>query len=277
MAGTMLKLCSRLALGCVLAAAVMLVSPSARSHQTQDPLKPAPSPSATASSPAPSVASAAAADEKSADPAHPIAHPETKKEKDRLFSVVPDYTTVTESSRHELAPLTAGGKFKLAAQGAFDPGEFMLIGALAAEDQATNTDPTLGQGWGPFGERYALNFADQTIGTFMTTATFPAILHQDPRYFRCAHGSFFHRTNYALSHIVVTRGDSGRNEFNASEIFGNLAAAGIGNLYHPAEERTLAGTGTTWGTDIAVDALANVVKEFWPDIEHRLHWKQLPF
>ena len=199
------------------------------------------------------------------------------KVKDRIFSLVPNYQSVTQDPNKPLPPLTVGGKFKLAAKGAFDPGEFILIGALAAEDQITTDPHSLGQGWGAFGERYALNFSDQTIGSFMTGAIFPSLLHQDPRYYRRAHGGFWRRSGYAIARTVVVRSDSGHNQFNASEIVGNGVAAGIANLYHPHDERSLAGTGQTWGTDIAVDTLANWFKEFWPDIEHKLHWKQISY
>jgi hypothetical protein len=199
------------------------------------------------------------------------------QEKDRIFSLVPNYQSVTIDPNKPLPPLTVGGKFKLAAKGAFDPGEFILIGALAAEDQITTDPKSLGQGWGSFGERYALNFADQTIGSFMTGAIFPSLLHQDPRYYRKAHGGFWRRSGYALSRTVVIRSDSGSRQFNASEIVGNGVAAGIANAYHPHDERSLTGTAATWGTDIAVDTLANWFKEFWPDIEKKLHWKQISY
>jgi hypothetical protein len=207
------------------------------------------------------------------DPSDPNCH----KEKDRIFSLVPNYQSVTRNNNKTLPPLSVGAKFKLAAQGAFDPGEFILIGALAAEDQITNSPPSLKQGWGAFGERYALNFSDQTIGSFMTGAIFPSLLHQDPRYYRRAHGGFWHRSGYALSRIVIIHSDTGNNEFNASELVGNASAAGLANFYHPHDQRSLDGTGVTWATDIAVDALANWFKEFWPDIEHKLHWKQISY
>jgi hypothetical protein len=265
------ELWSRSSKYAALFAASLLFVFAAHAQQAQDP---APKP-------------ATAADDKTKDdktktdkPAQPPCDStasDCPKEKDRIFSLVPNYSSVTSAHNKTLPPLTVGGKFKLAAKGAFDPGEFILIGALATYDQITNADPSLHQGWGAFGERYALNFADQTIGSFMTGAIFPSMLHQDPRYYRRAHGSFWRRTGYALSRTVVIRSDSGRGQFNASEIFGNGVAAGIANAYHPRDDRTLSGTAATWGTDIAVDTMANVFKEFWPDIEKKLHWHQIDY
>jgi hypothetical protein len=111
----------------------------------------------------------------------------------------------------------------------------------------------------------------------MTGAIFPSLLRQDPRYYRKVRGGFWRRSGYAFSRIVIIRSDTGNNEFNGSELVGNAAAAAIANTYHPHDERSLTGTAATWGTDVAVDAMANWFKEFWPDIKHKLHWKQISY
>jgi hypothetical protein len=196
--------------------------------------------------------------------------------KDRIFSLVPNYYTVDAENHHQIPPISAGAKFKLFAKSTFDPGGFIVIGILAGESQGLDTDPEWGQGAAGYGRRYASSFADETIEGFTTTALFPVLFHQDPRYFRLGQGKFWHRTGYAISRIVVTRTDSARNTFNASEIVG-AAVAGVSVAYHPAAERTWVGAGSTVGSDVAVDTVSNFFREFWPDIEHKLHWKQLPF
>ena len=52
---------------------------------------------------------------------------------------------------------------------------------------------------------------------------------------------------------------------------GNAVAAGISNAYHPADQRTLGNTLSVWGTDVMLNALCNVAKEFWPDIRRKIH------
>jgi len=52
---------------------------------------------------------------------------------------------------------------------------------------------------------------------------------------------------------------------------GNAVAAGISNAYHPLDQRTLANTVSVWGTDVMLNALSNVAKEFWPDIRRKIH------
>jgi len=76
---------------------------------------------------------------------------------------------------------------------------------------------------------------------------------------------------YALSRAVVTHGDSGHRQVNMSEIAGTGVAASLSNMYYPTVDRTASATVTRWGTQIMWDALANELKEFWPDVRRRLH------
>jgi hypothetical protein len=187
---------------------------------------------------------------------------------DRLFWALPNYLTV--ENEEKTPALTASQKFRLEARQSFDPIQFPFIGFLALISQAEDSEPAFGQGMAGYGKRYAAAFGDATIGSFMTAGLLPAVLRQDPRYFQLGEGNFLHRAGYSLSRTFVTRSDSGRPQFNTSEIGGNLVAAGIANAYHPREDRTLANTLSIWGTDIGWDTVTNVAKEFWPDIRHVL-------
>ena len=100
---------------------------------------------------------------------------------DRIFGVMPNFITV-EGGAHP-PPLTAKGKFKLTADGAFDPYEFVITGIVAGLGQADRSDESLGQGLKGYAKRYGIDFANQVIGNFMTGAVFPSLLTQDPRYY----------------------------------------------------------------------------------------------
>jgi hypothetical protein len=190
--------------------------------------------------------------------------------KDRLFFALPNFLTL-ENAGH-VPPLTAAEKFKVTARGSFDPVEYFWYGALAGLSQAENSEAGYGQGAAGYGKRYGAYFADGTIENFTTSAIFPSLLHQDPRYFQMGEGGFWRRTGYAVSRIFVTRTDSGHNQFNYSEILGSATAAGISTYsYHPRGERNLPNTMSVWGTQVGYDTLTLVVKEFWPDIRRRLH------
>jgi hypothetical protein len=196
----------------------------------------------------------------------------TNPTNDRILWTLPNYLTV-ENADH-VAPLTVKEKFKITAKDCFDPVEFPFTAILACIGQMQNSEPSYGQGLKGYGKRFALSFADNTLGNFVTEAVFPSVLHQDPRYFRLGEGGFLRRTGYVLSRIAITRNDAGQNQFNFSEIGGNAVAAEISLAYHPAADRGISSAIGVWGTQIVWDGIANELKEFWPDMHRKMSRKK---
>src|ERR1700674_642148 len=193
---------------------------------------------------------------------------------DRIFEVLPNYGTVENAK--ELPPLTTGQKFRLATAGVFDWGAYPFNGILSGIAQAKNDPKEWRQGWGAYGKRYGASFADNSIGTYMTTAIFPSLLHEDPRYYQLGTGGFRRRAYHAVNRLFVTRTDSGHDHFNYSESVGNAVAAGISNIYHLEEDRTVSRNLTTFAFLIIYDGLSNELKEFWPDIRRKVFHKSSP-
>ena len=188
---------------------------------------------------------------------------------DRLFFTLPNFLTLENAN--QVKPLTAGQKYKVVARSSFDYVQYPWYAFLAGVSQAQNSEPGYGQGAQGYGKRLGAATADGTIENFMTSAVLPSVLHQDPRFFQSGHGGFWHRTWYAFSRIIVTRGDNGNSQFNYSEIFGSAFSAAVSTYsYHPHADKTLANTGKVWGTQVGYDSLTYVVKEFWPDIRRKL-------
>lgn len=194
------------------------------------------------------------------------------KDNDRIFGVIPNYRTVEDE---ELKPtkIGAGEKFKLGLQDSFDYYAYPAAGIFAGIAMAQRQTPSFGQGAAGFARYYGTAFADQTIGNMMSESVFPVMLHQDPRYFPMARGGFGKRTWYAISREWITRDDTGRNVFNVSELGGNAAAVAISNAYYPAENRTASNNAYKFGQQIGLDAFFNVLKEFWPDMRHKMFGK----
>jgi len=218
--------------------------------------------------------------------------PNSGTSNDRLFGALPNFLTLENAGK--VQPLTSGQKFKAVARGAFDKVQYPWYGTLAGISQAENSEPGFGQGAEGYAKRYASAFADGTIENFMVGAVLPSILHQDPRFFQTSEGSFAHRAGYAVSRIFVTRTDSGRSQFNYSEIVGSALSAAIStNTYHPrsfityrynastgmtmpvfnASDRTLSNTASVWGTQVGYDTITLVIKEFWPDVRRKMFHK----
>ncbi len=189
---------------------------------------------------------------------------------DRLLFTLPNFLTL-ENARH-VPPLTSGQKFKVVTRSSFDYAEYPWYAFLAGMSQAENSEPGYGQGAIGYVSRYGAAFADGTIENYFTSAILPSVLHQDPRFFQLGKGGFWHRTDYAVSRIFVTRSDSGNNQFNYSEVFGSAISSAISTYsYHPRQDKTLANTASVWGTQVGWDSATFVLKEFWPDIRRKMH------
>jgi hypothetical protein len=211
------------------------------------------------------VSGLAAAQEPSADQPEP--------ESKHVFWIIPNYRT--SPSLVDYKPLSAVEKFKVASEDAFDPGTFALAGIFAGEAQLNNSNKSFGQGAAGFGRYYGAAYADFAIGDFMTEAVFPTLLHQDPRYFRKGTGSGWSRLGYAMGQIFITHSDSGRTQFNYSEVVGNSVAVAISNAYYK-DNRTAGDAVSGLGVQLGVDMAANFLKEFWPELERKLHRKGRP-
>jgi hypothetical protein len=192
---------------------------------------------------------------------------------DRLFFTLPNFLTLENAN--QVPPLTTGQKFKVVGRSSFDYVQYPWYGFLAGISQAENSEPGYGQGAAGYGKRFGAAFADGSIENFMTSAVLPSLLRQDPRFFQSGQGGFWRRTGYAMSRVIITRGDSGHSQANFSEIVGSALSAGISTYsYHPRADRNLRNAASVWGSQVGYDTLTYVVKEFWPDIRRKIHKKK---
>jgi len=210
---------------------------------------------------------AQAPDQNSSPPAAPdTQEPPEPPGGTHVFGVLPNFRTVNES---EVAgPLTTHQKFTVATKDSFDLPLVLLAGGLAGIGQWADQNPSFGQGMAGFGKRLVTGYADQAIGNMMTEGIFPAMLHEDPRYYRRATGGTWSRTGYAATRIFVTHTDSGRKRFNYSEWLGNAAATAVSNAYYP-DGRKVGSNVLKLTEQCGIDGLSQVLKEFWPDLKRK--------
>ena len=187
------------------------------------------------------------------------------KQPKRILGIIPNYRAV--SANTQLPPLNFKSELWLATQDTFDYSDFIFVGGLAGISMASNSQPSFGQGAEGYGRYYWHVFVDGAIENYMTEAIVPAATKEDPRYYTLGKGGFVKRTGYAVSRLFITRTNSGGSTFNLSEVVGAGAAAGIGNVYYPAEYNPWVKTYQRWGTQVGLDGVFNVLKEFWPDID----------
>jgi hypothetical protein len=182
------------------------------------------------------------------------------EEKQRVLGFIPNFYV---SYVPDAAPLNARQKFRLAWKSTIDPVTILIVGAVAGVEQAQNHFRGYGQGAEGYGKRFGAGYGDTVSSTFIGGAILPTLLKQDPRYFYKGTGTNGSRILYAIANSVICKGDNRRWQPNYSNILGNLAAGGISNLYHPAEDRNGAGlTFENAAIGIGATAIANLFQEF---------------
>lgn len=188
-----------------------------------------------------------------------------------MLGVLPNFNITYRSDTVSMSP---GQKIKLAFHSATDPVTFATAFVVAGYGEAADSDS--GFPWGPKGyfERTGAKYLDAFDGTMIGNGFLPALLHQDPRYFRLGHGSKLHRTLYAVSTTFICKHDNtGKWEPNYSNIIGNISAGALSNLYYPGND---SGIGLTIGNGLVVSAegaLGGLFDEFWPDISRKMFHK----
>ena len=182
------------------------------------------------------------------------------EEKQRVLGIIPNFYVVYATNP---APISSKQKFQLALRSTVDPVSFLGTAVVAGIEQSGDEFGGYGQGAAGYAKRYGANFADGAIGTFMGGAILPSLFHQDPRYYYQGTGSTRSRAWHAISSVVICRGDNGKLQFNASNVLGSFASAGISNIYYPASDRHRAGlTMGNAATGIGFGAFAALMQEF---------------
>jgi hypothetical protein len=193
----------------------------------------------------------------------PAADPDPAPDK-RVFGVLPNYRTTQLTADYHA--ITAKQKMAIAAKDSFDYPLVALSAAYAGLYQLEDSHDQFGQGAKGYFKRLSTSYSDQVIGNMLSEALLPIAFHEDPRYFRLGEGTKWHRAGYAASRIFLTRTDSGGRSFNFAEVVGNGSATLIGWSYY-TDTRNGEDFMQAFGTQLATDAVSQVLKEFWPDIK----------
>ncbi|HVW79273.1 MAG TPA: hypothetical protein VHB45_16780 [Alloacidobacterium sp.] len=195
------------------------------------------------------------------------------KQTKRILGIIPNFRAV--SADEKLPPQSVKDKFTTTTQDSFDYSAFIFAGILAGVSQAENSYPEFHQGAAGYGRYYWHTFADQAVENYNVEFIFPTLLQQDSRYYTLGRGGLIKRAGYSFSRVLITRTNAGNETFNASEIVGAGAASGISSLYYPGRDRTWTKVGQHWLTDVSLDGMTFIFKEFWPDINNTVfHQKQ---
>jgi hypothetical protein len=186
----------------------------------------------------------------------------------RVLGIVPNFRSVSADTK--LPPLSPKQKFILAGKDTFDYSSLFVAGIQAGFSMNSKSYPEFHQGAAGYARYYWHTLADTASENFMVGGAGPIIFHQDNRFYTLGHGGFRKRTFYAVTRVLVTRQDSGKQMFNFSEVMGSGAAAGLSTVYYPNKYQTWTKVGQKWLTSDLIDCFNFFWKEYWPDVNKKL-------
>jgi len=161
-------------------------------------------------------------------------------------------------------PLTPKQKFDYFVQYAKSPYTFGSALITAASWHAYG-DPPYGPGMAGFGKSYGAALSEREIAAMLQRWAVPTLFREDPRYFRAPPDEdIVRRGVYAVSRVVLTKADDGRDQLNCSYLLGGFASAAIGNAY--TRNRDYGDVTHDFFLNMVNDAAFNVAREFWPSI-----------
>jgi hypothetical protein len=189
---------------------------------------------------------------------------------DRILGIIPNFQTVNDPTKPYI-PLQVREKWLLFVRETVDPYTFASAAAGAGISQWHNDDPKYGVGFKAYMQRFGAAQADIATQNFFSDAVLASFFHEDPRYFRKGPGSpVVHRIFYAMSRVLITRRDSGKEAFNFSGVLGMGMGIALSNAYYPPASINAPEMGSRVGTSLLSSALGNLLPEFWPDFKSKL-------
>ena len=170
-----------------------------------------------------------------------------------------------------IIPLTWQQKGYSALHNLADPFNFATILGISAITIGTDSHSAYGPGLKGFGKIAGVSLLQDATGQFFGVFAIPALVHQDPRYFRMPHATIPKRILYSISRTFVSRSDDGRSIPNYATLLTYPIGAEIDNLYVPGIHPDGASTAARILTGYGLDPANNLLTEFLPDVASRVH------
>lgn len=244
-------------------------SPDAQATIASDVLPDAPQPQATSTQPKgqdqtqSGSSSSTQTPPAKAPPAHkPLPQPK------RILGIMPNYRAV--SAGVIPPPPTPREAFMVATRNSFDYSAFVFVGVTSLLAEGSDAHSQLGKGVGGYWAYYWRGYLDKTDGNYWVDWVMPTVFHQDERYYAKGEGGIVKRGVYAATRVLITPNYHGKSSFNASEILGRGISQAISLSYYPSNTQTAGGYTEKYAYAIGRDALTNVFRELWPDINQHL-------
>ncbi len=136
----------------------------------------------------------------------------------------------------------------------------------AGYEQLRNGVPHYGSDSGAYGDRLGAAAFRQGTYRMFGDGVFPAMMHEDPRYYRVAVGSVWHRGTRSALQVLMSHRDDGSVGFNYSCIAGEAVSNTLPLSIYPQRDVHASTVLVGIGISLLDDAALKLNREFLPDL-----------
>jgi hypothetical protein len=191
------------------------------------------------------------------------------QQQQRIFGVLANFQSVSAGSK----PVKAGWKtdFKIANRSNYDYTALGFVFVTSALAYAQDSHPalsTVNGGDAPYWAYLWRGFVDKTDSSYQGQFLFPALLHEDVRYYAMGSGPKARRTLHAMESIVVAHSYSGRPIPNIAGLAGKVGAQAVSTTYYPSGSQDFGVLASKFAYACLRQAGFAVLREFSPDLKN---------
>jgi hypothetical protein len=162
-------------------------------------------------------------------------------------------------------PFTGLDKVKYAGVEELSPFTIFDAAWSAGYEQLRNGTPHYGSDEGAWGERFGAAAFRQGTYRLFGDGVFPALLHEDPRYYRVAQGSLLSRGARSALQVLVSHRDDGSVGVNYSLLAGEAVANSLPLTFYPSRDVHASTVISGFSFSLLDDAALRLFREFVPD------------
>jgi hypothetical protein len=185
---------------------------------------------------------------------------------------VGDKWDVTINKGEIVRPFTKLDKIHYAWEEEWSPFTIFDGAWSAGYEQLRNGNPKFGSDSAGYGERFGAAMFRQGTYRLFGDGVLPALLHEDPRYYRVAEGSFWFRATRSARQVVWDHKDDGSRGIAYSTLMGEVISNTLPLPFYPSKSVTANATLISIGTSLADDAALKLFREFLPDALQAFGW-----
>ena len=215
-----------------------------------------------------------ASSDASADPQHgePTQQPNILPQQKRIFGVLTNYTSVSGGTRPKPAGWRTDSEIAWKQSTDYTAFGFSFVTSAIAFGQDSHPSlDTVNGGNAPYWAYAWRGLLDKTDQVVQGTLLFPALLHEDTRYYAMGTGSKWKRTLHAMDSVVVARTYGGHPIPNIAGIAGKVGTQAVSTTYYPAGSEGFGELAEKFTYACLRQAGFTVLREFSPDLSKVLH------